>query len=134
MKKITMKKIKRGKLPKQLELGMFLVTYTGETVEIIHDDMHGYPYECFARMATPEEIKRCKRKKVSDRRKVLYVIDDSILEPLCQAVLDAYPEKVRKYKSGKLGIGGFYEAVMKRIIGNSSKKNIEKILSNKLDK
>jgi hypothetical protein len=50
-------------LPKQLEIGMVAITKYGEVVEITQDDMPGYPYDCFIRLATPTEIEMLKPKK-----------------------------------------------------------------------
>lgn len=53
-------------LPAQLEIGMHCVTHDGQVVKITSDDMLGYTYESFLRLATPFEILSLNSTKISN--------------------------------------------------------------------
>lgn len=66
-------------LPKQLEIGMVAITKYGEVVEITQDDMPGYPYDCFIRLATASEIEilKPKKPKMSETETKTELFDDT---------------------------------------------------------
>lgn len=51
-------------LPESLEIGMYCITKDGKTVKITSDDMLGYTYDSFDRMATNAEIEKYKKDKL----------------------------------------------------------------------
>jgi aspartyl-tRNA(Asn)/glutamyl-tRNA(Gln) amidotransferase subunit B len=60
--------------------------------------------------------------------------DEDLLEALVIKILNAYPEKVKEYKSGKKGLIGFFMGeVMKETKGKADPKKTNQLFRLQLD-
>lgn len=86
--------------------------------------------EVFAEMmasgATPGDVIRTKGLE--------QISDSSVLEPIVDALIDANPENVEKYRSGKTNVFGFFVGqVMKETRGQANPQIVNELLKKKLD-
>ena len=73
--------------------------------------------------------------EIIEERNLKLISNDAEIEKIAQNILEAYPDQVNQYRSGKTKVFGFFVGqVMKKTKGQAHPKKLSQILKKKLDK